>query len=190
MLYDRPMFRQLAAVGLVAAAACCSKSDVKSAGQASAPAPTKPSFTLFALAELRGQIGPCGCTSDPLGDISRTVQVVDAARTLGADTVTLARRKDVSFSIPVFPGGIGALLRADASARLREALTGQSPQFRPVWRGAALGILQSKGFAVIAGTTAEKWLAARVADLDVVTETTTVDSYAAGVQRAFVLRDE
>jgi hypothetical protein len=77
------MFRQLAAVGLVAAAACCSKSDVKSAGQASAPPPAKPSFTLFALAELRGQIGPCGCTSDPLGDISRTVQVVNAARAQG-----------------------------------------------------------------------------------------------------------
>src|SRR5512145_309785 len=28
----------------------------------------------------------------------------------GADTVTLARRREVSFSIPVFPGGIGALL--------------------------------------------------------------------------------
>ena len=27
---------------------------------------------MFALAEVRGQIGPCGCTSDPLGDISRT----------------------------------------------------------------------------------------------------------------------
>jgi hypothetical protein len=77
------MFRQLAAVGLALAAACCSKSDVKSAGQAQDPAPTKPSLTVFALAELRGQIGPCGCTSDPLGDISRTVELVDAARKQG-----------------------------------------------------------------------------------------------------------
>lgn len=77
------MFRQLAAVGLVAAAACCSKSDVKSAGHTADPAPAKPSFTLFALAELRGQIGPCGCTSDPLGDIARTVEVVDVARKEG-----------------------------------------------------------------------------------------------------------
>ncbi|MBV8762070.1 MAG: hypothetical protein JO257_32555 [Deltaproteobacteria bacterium] len=35
------------------------------------------------MAELRGQIGPCGCTSDPLGDISRTVAVVDQARAQG-----------------------------------------------------------------------------------------------------------
>ncbi|HSD89694.1 MAG TPA: multiheme c-type cytochrome [Kofleriaceae bacterium] len=45
--------------------------------------PPKPSFTLFALAEVRGQIGPCGCTSDPLGDISRTTKLVDEARSKG-----------------------------------------------------------------------------------------------------------
>jgi len=77
------MFRRLAAVAILAAAACCSKSDVKSGGQAAPTTPAKPTFTLFALAELRGQIGPCGCTSDPLGDISRTVEVVDAARKQG-----------------------------------------------------------------------------------------------------------
>jgi hypothetical protein len=78
------MLRRLAAIGLVAAAACCSKSDVKSGGTAGSNAtPAKPSFTLFALAEVRGQIGPCGCTSDPLGDISRTVKLVDDARAQG-----------------------------------------------------------------------------------------------------------
>src|SRR5262249_5492062 len=35
------------------------------------------------VAEVRGQIGPCGCTSDPLGDLSRTVQLVAQARTAG-----------------------------------------------------------------------------------------------------------
>lgn len=32
---------------------------------------------------MRGQIGPCGCTSDPLGDISRTTKLVEEARTQG-----------------------------------------------------------------------------------------------------------
>ena len=32
---------------------------------------------------MRGQIGPCGCTSDPLGDISRTAKLVEAARAAG-----------------------------------------------------------------------------------------------------------
>ncbi|HSN30372.1 MAG TPA: multiheme c-type cytochrome [Kofleriaceae bacterium] len=45
--------------------------------------PSKPTLTVFALAELRGQIGPCGCTSDPLGDISRTVELVTQARSQG-----------------------------------------------------------------------------------------------------------
>ena len=44
------------------------------------PAPT---FTLFALAEVRGQLGPCGCTSDPLGDLARTAQVINDARAKG-----------------------------------------------------------------------------------------------------------
>jgi hypothetical protein len=51
-----------------------------SAGDA---APTAPTFTLFALAEVRGQVGPCGCTSDPLGDLSRTSQVIAEARARG-----------------------------------------------------------------------------------------------------------
>ena len=78
------MFRGIAALALVAAAACCSKSEVKEGGGGPDPKPApKPSFTLFALAEMRGQIGPCGCTSDPLGDISRTVKLVDEVREKG-----------------------------------------------------------------------------------------------------------
>jgi hypothetical protein len=38
---------------------------------------------LFALAELRGQIEPCGCTTDPLGDISRTARMIADARAKG-----------------------------------------------------------------------------------------------------------
>ena len=63
-------------------AACGSNSEVK-AGGSDASIPPKPSFTLFALAEVRGQIGPCGCTSDPLGDIARTTKLVAAARAAG-----------------------------------------------------------------------------------------------------------
>jgi hypothetical protein len=38
---------------------------------------------VFATAEVRGQIGPCGCTTDPLGDISRTAELIEQARTAG-----------------------------------------------------------------------------------------------------------
>jgi hypothetical protein len=40
-------------------------------------------FTVFALAEMRGQIEPCGCTTDPLGDLARTAQLVAEARARG-----------------------------------------------------------------------------------------------------------
>jgi len=78
------MFRRVGLLAALAAAACCSKSEVKATGNSSSdPAPGKPSFTVFALAEVRGQIGPCGCTTDPLGDISRTAQLVEQARAAG-----------------------------------------------------------------------------------------------------------
>ena len=78
------MFRRVGAVWLVLAlAACCSKSEVKGGGSGRAPRGPTQTFTLFALAEMRGQIGPCGCTSDPLGDISRTAKLVADARAAG-----------------------------------------------------------------------------------------------------------
>jgi hypothetical protein len=89
------MFRRLAGSSLVlavvVAAACCNKGDVTTPiggpsganGSAGSAIPGKPSFTVFALAEVRGQIGPCGCTSDPLGDISRTTQLIEDARRTG-----------------------------------------------------------------------------------------------------------
>src|SRR5258706_390480 len=83
VLYDGHMRRGLAALAIVASAACCSKSEVKGGGSAADAVPAKPALTVFALAEVRGQIGPCGCTSDPLGDISRTTRLVEDARGKG-----------------------------------------------------------------------------------------------------------
>jgi hypothetical protein len=79
------MFRRIGLLAALGAAACCSKSEVKSTGATAAgdPVPAKPTFTVFAVAEVRGQIGPCGCTSDPLGDLARTAQLVAQARASG-----------------------------------------------------------------------------------------------------------
>ncbi|MFT3698942.1 MAG: multiheme c-type cytochrome [Kofleriaceae bacterium] len=80
------MFRRLAVLLLVITAGC-GKGDVKTPSgdhpNGSQSTQTKPSFTVFALAEVRGQIGPCGCTSDPLGDIARTTQLIEDARAAG-----------------------------------------------------------------------------------------------------------
>jgi 2',3'-cyclic-nucleotide 2'-phosphodiesterase (5'-nucleotidase family) len=61
---------------------------VKTNGNGSSTQPAaKPTFTLFALAEVRGQIGPCGCTSDPLGDLARTAKLIAETRAAGPTLV-------------------------------------------------------------------------------------------------------
>jgi putrescine:ornithine antiporter len=100
-----------------------------------------------------------------------------------ADSVTLARRAAVAFSIPTFPGGIGVLVRADASARLKEVLSGQGQTLRPTWRASATNVLQARAFSAVAGTTAEKWLTRRITDLEVIANEFPVQNYEAGIQR-------
>jgi putrescine:ornithine antiporter len=117
-----------------------------------------------------------------LEDRFRAVQEGKVDLLCGADSATLARRKDVSFSIPVFPGGIGALLRADAPAGLRNVLAGKPPS-GPFWRGNPAQILQKKTFSVVAGTTGERWLAGRIDKLRITAQVVPVDSYEAGVRR-------
>ena len=82
------MARRVGLLALLITAACSSKSEVKTNGGSGSTQPaTKPTFTIFALAEVRGQIGPCGCTSDPLGDIARTAKLVDDTRAAGPTLV-------------------------------------------------------------------------------------------------------
>lgn len=102
----------------------------------------------------------------------------------GADSATLARRKDVAFSIPIFPGGIGAMLRADAQPTLRDILAEAPAPSHPVWRGApAKTFLEKKTFSVVKGTTGENWLAGRLKEFDFAVNVTPVDNYEAGIQR-------
>lgn len=70
----------------LAAAACSPRSGPAGDGSGSA-VPAAPTVTVFALAEVRGQIEPCGCTTDPLGDISRTSRMVVDARAKGPTLV-------------------------------------------------------------------------------------------------------
>jgi hypothetical protein len=89
------MLGRLGVAALVLATACSSKSEVKSNGGGSAKGKA---FSIVALAEMRGQIGPCGCTADPLGDIARTSQLAagirDAAPTIVLDAGSLLYSKN------------------------------------------------------------------------------------------------
>jgi ABC-type amino acid transport substrate-binding protein len=102
----------------------------------------------------------------------------------GGASATLTRMKEVSFSIPIFPGGIGALLRADSPSRLRDLLTGAPPLSHPVWRGSpALTFLEKKTFAVVKGSTSEPWLAGRLKQFEIDASVVVIENYDAGVQR-------
>jgi putrescine:ornithine antiporter len=100
----------------------------------------------------------------------------------GADSETLERRRDAAFSIPIFPGGIGALLRADAPSRLKDVLSGRRST-EPNWRASAGQLLQEQIFTVIPGTTAEPWLSGKLKDFQLTAKITTVTGYDAGVQQ-------
>jgi len=100
-----------------------------------------------------------------------------------ADTVTLSRRKDVAFSIPTFPGGIGALVRTDSPARLREVLSGRRLQPGPAWRASAGQLLQTQIFSVIGGTTAEKWLNQKLNGFLLTAQVVPVDGYDSGIRQ-------
>ena len=74
----------LATAVFMTAVACSGKAGGPANTGSNAPiAKESTSFTLFALAEVRGQIEPCGCTTDPLGDLSRTAKLIAEARKLG-----------------------------------------------------------------------------------------------------------
>jgi len=101
----------------------------------------------------------------------------------GPSVGTLARRKQVSFSIPIFPGGLGALMRADAPAQIRDVLSGHEPPYRPLWRG-SLGIaLQNRTFSAVTGTTTLNWLGGKTNEFKIDAKIVPVESHDEGVQR-------
>jgi len=95
---------------------------------------------------------------------------------------TLARRKTVSYSIPVFAGGIRAVVRNDVAPQVREALE-LNPRQRPVWRGTpAQGMVEATRFATVAGTSSERWLAQSIRKFKLNTATVSVPDYASGIK--------
>jgi ABC-type amino acid transport substrate-binding protein len=101
----------------------------------------------------------------------------------GASTATLERREKVDFSIPIFPGGIGALLHRDASERLKATLEGRQPPYQPRWRATLAQVLEKRTLSAQTGTTAASWLVKKRDQFEVNAEIVEVKSYAEGVDR-------
>ena len=96
---------------------------------------------------------------------------------------TLERRKTLSFSMPVFAGGIRAVVRNDVAPQRCATCSKRNPAQRNVWRGSpALTLLEKTRFATVAGTSSEKWLAGKVASFKLNTATVSVPDYASGIK--------
>jgi ABC-type amino acid transport substrate-binding protein len=100
-----------------------------------------------------------------------------------ANAVTLARREQVSFSAPIFPGGIAGLVRTNATAEFQRHLEGRPQPYKPVWRGTPPAALQHRTASVVAGTPAVEMLAKSVQTLKLITTISTEESYAAGITK-------
>lgn len=101
----------------------------------------------------------------------------------GPSVPTVARRKEVSYSIPVFPAGLGAMLRADAPAQIREVLSGREAPYRPLWRGSIGLSLQKRTFSAVTGTTGLNWLNSKIDQFKIDAKVLPVDSHEDGVQK-------
>jgi polar amino acid transport system substrate-binding protein len=99
----------------------------------------------------------------------------------GAVPETLKARERVSFSIPIYVGGIGVLVRADAPAVLTRILNGQVPHTGPTWRATINGGLESRVYAVLAGSTSESWVRERLTSAGVIAKVVTVRTQEAGI---------
>lgn len=101
----------------------------------------------------------------------------------GADAASLTHRANVSFSLPIFPGGISALLRADAPRALQNVLEERPTPYKPIWRASPFSPLQHKTLSVVAGTSAVDWGKERASKLRLIATLDQVDSYETGVAK-------
>jgi ABC-type amino acid transport substrate-binding protein len=129
------------------------------------------------LSGLRTEFVPFGSEEDGLGALRQG----NIDLHCGATTVTLSRRESVSFSIPIYPNGIGALMRTDAPARMREILAGRPEPDQPRWRASLAQILRERTFAVHKGTAEEKWLDHARNEFKIVAKVDGVEDYDVGV---------
>lgn len=97
----------------------------------------------------------------------------------GATTATLKRRETMSFSIPVFTTGVGAMMSKTAPDLLKEIVVTGGPA--ALSNAAVTEAFKGRTVGVLAGTTAETWLkASALAKIDGLTIVTSAD-HTAGV---------
>ncbi|MDG9924655.1 MULTISPECIES: amino acid ABC transporter substrate-binding protein [unclassified Pseudomonas] len=94
---------------------------------------------------------------------------------------TLARREQVSFSLPIYPAGRGVMVRNDVSPALVAALNGRAKYNGPQWRATINRGLIRQRFAVIGDSVSEHWVRGKLRLYGVQASVVPVVDYAAGV---------
>jgi polar amino acid transport system substrate-binding protein len=137
--------------------------------------------------QVKGELALSDLTVDwvPLSSSDRLAKIqqgdIDVLCT--PTSLTLNGRREVSYSIPVFPGGARAVLRADAPTALREALA-ETPSTRPTWRGSpAAKTLRSTSAGTVSGTTTEVWLTGVVTAFQIGGRIVPVPDFRSGLQQ-------
>ncbi|BCF99859.1 hypothetical protein PPGU19_044280 [Paraburkholderia sp. PGU19] len=102
---------------------------------------------------------------------------------LCGDPETLTGRQFISYSVPVYPGGVGALMRTDASRGLKELLSGDIQPHGPIWRASPAQLLNSQTFSAVKGSPTERWLNDRVNEFKLTAHVVYVSSYDEGVRQ-------
>lgn len=95
---------------------------------------------------------------------------------------TLARRKLVSYSVPVYTAGLSAVVRRDASQALLNVLDGKVAHTGPTWRATVNRGLSNQTYAVTAGGVTQTWILQQMRLLGVVATLVTVENADAGLK--------
>ncbi len=98
-----------------------------------------------------------------------------------ADTVTLANREQASFSIPIFPGGVSALVRSDAPEQFRRTLEERPKAYQPLWRGTPPPTLNQRTYSALVGSETIDALKSRIASMRLSANVAGVANYEAGL---------
>ena len=94
---------------------------------------------------------------------------------------TLARRKIVSYSVPIYTAGLWAVVRQNASEALLNVLGGKVAHTGPTWRATVNLGLSNQTYAAIAGGVTETWIHQQMRLLGVVATLVTVENADAGL---------
>lgn len=95
---------------------------------------------------------------------------------------SLAARRQMSFSVPVYTAGLGVLVREDAPQTLLAVLSGQPAHSGPTWRATVNRGLAQHTYVTMQGGVTQAWILEKVRRLGVVVKLETVENYAQGVE--------